>query len=92
MYISTHHITIRFNGSLNYYFAFDIRHTEAESWDCTIPNADIERIFKVKEDGYLYIQGCRITNNKDGIRTVYLMWLLIICRITLLLYDLFDCL
>ena len=71
MYISTHHITIRFNGTLNYYFAFDIRHTEAESWDCTIPNADIERIFKVKEDGYLYIQGCRITNNKDGIRTVY---------------------
>ena len=63
MYISTHHITIRFNGSLNYYFAFDIRHTEAESWDCTIPNADIERIFKVKEDGYLYIQGCWITNN-----------------------------
>ena len=24
-----------------------------------------------KEDGYLYIQGHRITNNKDGIRTVY---------------------
>lgn len=71
MYRSTHHITMKFNGSLNYYFAFDIRYKEAESWDCTIPNADVERIFEVKDDGYLYIQGCRITNNKDGIRTAY---------------------
>lgn len=41
---------MKFNGSLNYYFAFDIRYTEAESWDCTIPNADVERIFeKIKQ-------------------------------------------
>ena len=71
MYIHTHHIKMKFNGRLDYSFSFDIRYTEAEMYDCTIPNADLERIFKIKEDGYLYIQGHRITNNKDGIRTVY---------------------
>lgn len=71
MYIATRHVTMRFNGCLDYYFTFDIRYTEAEIWDCHVPNADTERLFKVKEDGYLYIQGCKITNNKDGIRTIY---------------------
>ena len=48
MYIHTHHIKMKFNGRLDYSFSFDIRYTEAEMYDCTIPNADLERIFKIK--------------------------------------------
>ena len=70
MYTAIHHYTMRFNGYLNYYFTFDIRYTEAEAFDGEIRNADIMNIFELKENGYLYIQGCRITNNKDGIRTI----------------------
>lgn len=64
MRAATHHITIKFNGYLSYYFSFDVT-------DCHIYGDKLDDIVKVKEDGYLYIQGCRITNNKDGIRTVY---------------------
>jgi fibronectin type 3 domain-containing protein len=67
----TNHIKMKFNGNLNYSFSFDIRYTEAEMYDSTLPNADLERNLKVKEDGYLYIQGYRITNNKDGIGKIY---------------------
>lgn len=64
MYIATHHITIKFNGCLNYYFSFDVLtyHLCPES---------VDKIVQVKDDGYLYMRGCRITNNKDGINTIY---------------------
>ena len=63
MKVGTHRVTIQFNGCLNYYFSFEIL-------DCHYYGDKIDDIAKVKADGYLYIQGCRITNNKDGIRTV----------------------
>lgn len=71
MYIFTNHIKLTFNGSINRTFNFDIRYTEDEMFDCTLPNPDREKNLQVKDDGYLYIQGWRITNNKDGIGKIY---------------------
>lgn len=63
MKVGTHHVTIQFNGALNYYFSFEIL-------DCAYYPEQIDKIAQVKADGYLYVQGCRITNNKEGIHTV----------------------
>ena len=71
MYAFTHHVKLKFTGHLNYSFNFDIRYTEDEMYNCTLPNADIKRIFKIDEDGYLYINGYRITKNKDSINAIY---------------------
>ncbi len=71
MYRFTHHVKLNFIGSLNYSFEFKIRYTEDEIYDSTIPNADRDRIFQVDEFGYLFIDGRRITNNKDGIAVIY---------------------
>ncbi len=71
MYVFTHHVKLKFIGRLNHSFTFDIRYTDDEMYDTSLPNADLAKIFKVKEDGYLYINGYRITNNKDGIRAIY---------------------
>ena len=70
MYALIHHVTMKFNGCLKYEFTFDIRYTEDEMYDCLIPNADIKKNFQVRDDGYLYIQGRKITNNANGIRTI----------------------
>ncbi len=71
MYALIHHVTMKFNGCLMYEFTFDIRYTEDEMYNSFIPNADVEKYFQVRDDGYLYIQGRKITNNVDGIRTIY---------------------
>ena len=64
MYCATHHVTITINGYLNYYFSFDIP-------DCNRYPDEVKKIAKIKDDGYLYVQGCKITNHPDGIRTIY---------------------
>lgn len=64
MYIATHHITIKFNGVLNYHFSFDVP-------TYSLRPEVVEEIAQVRSDGYLYLRGCRITNNKDGINTIY---------------------
>jgi hypothetical protein len=71
MYSFTNHIKIKFIGRLNYTFKFDIRYTEEEMYDCTLPNADLERNLKIDEDGYLRIQGYRITDNQRSIGKIY---------------------
>lgn len=71
MYRFAHHVKLNFVGSLNYSFEFKIRYSEAEIYDSTIPNADRDRILQVDEFGYLFIDGRKITNNKDGIAVIY---------------------
>lgn len=71
MYRFAHHVKLNFVGTLNYSFNFVIRYTEEELYDSTLPNADRDRIFQVDEYGYLFIDGRKITNNKDGIAVIY---------------------
>lgn len=68
----TQHYKVTFKGYLNHYFSFDV-HNEFGSYyndSGTMPPTDFTK-YVYEKDGYLYIQGCRITNNKDGIRTIY---------------------
>lgn len=69
----TTHYTITFKGALRYYFSFDV-HTSDDpiyiEYGEIPPKTDRDK-YIYEKDGYLYIQGCRITNNKDGIRTLY---------------------
>lgn len=51
------HYTLEFNGSINRIFRFDV---------C---NYNLHEYVYMKDD-YLYIQNCRITNNKEGIHTI----------------------
>jgi hypothetical protein len=66
-----YHYTLKFKGSINRTFKFDVRDTHNPlDWEEGIYN-DLHEYVTEKSDGYLYIQGCRITNNKEGIRTIY---------------------
>lgn len=66
------HYTITFKGALKYYFTFDVHTSDDPIYnECgEVPASDRNK-YIYEKDGYFYIQGCRITNNKDGIRTLY---------------------
>lgn len=53
--------TIKFEGSIRRTFNFETQDYRS----------DLDDFITEKSDGYLYIQGCRITKNKEGIRTIY---------------------
>ena len=57
-----YHYTLKFKGSINRTFKFDVR---------DIIYNDLHEYVTEKSDGYLYIQGYRITNNKEGKKTIF---------------------
>ena len=68
----TAHYTIRFKGALKNYFTFDVHTSNDPIYDeCgEMPPTDRDKYIYLK-DGYLYIQGCKITNNEEGVRTLF---------------------
>ena len=68
----TTHYTITFKGSLQHYFKLDVNRDNDPIYGeaMVMPPTDRNK-YIYEKDGYLYIQGCRITNNKDGIRTIH---------------------
>ena len=66
-----YHYTLKFKGSINRTFKFDVRDTNNPlEWEEGIYN-DLHEYVTEKSDGYLYIQGYRITNNKEGKQTIF---------------------
>lgn len=66
-----YHYKLQFTGSINRTFQFDVRETSNYiDWDNGVYD-DMSKYITEKSDGYLYIQGYRITNNKEGIHTIY---------------------
>lgn len=64
------HYKLVFNGSINRTFRFDVHKSEEElDWVLGF-GTDIEEHIFIKDDGYLYIEGSRITNNENGIRVI----------------------
>ena len=63
--ITHYHLT--FKGHLNQTFEFDVNDAEFEY---NLKYSDSFPKFQVRSDGYLYINGCRITNNESGIKTI----------------------
>lgn len=62
--------TLKFTGAINQTFRFVV--TEESGWDWEDGlQSDRDQFIEKRPDGYLYIQGHRITNNIDGIRTIY---------------------
>lgn len=70
----TTHYTITIKGALRHYFTFDVHTSDDPIYNeyvGEIPPKTDRDIYIYEKDGYLYIQGCRITNNEDGKRTLY---------------------
>ncbi len=63
--ITHYHLT--FKGYINRTFDFDVDESEIPY---TLKYSDEFPKFQVREDGYLYINDCRITNNESGIKTI----------------------
>ena len=68
------HYTITLKGALKHYFTFDVHTSDDPIYNEYVgeipPKTDRDK-YIYEKDGYLYIQGCRITNNEDGKRTLY---------------------
>jgi len=63
--ITHYHLT--FKGYINQSFDFDVNDAE---FMYNLKYSDSYRKFQVRNDGYLYINECRITNNENGIKTI----------------------
>lgn len=66
------HYNLEFKGYINKIFTFDVRRFDRDIYfeSGGETNTDADKYIYEKEDGYLYIQGYKITNNKDGMRTI----------------------
>lgn len=62
--------TLKFTGSINQTFRFIVTEENGEDWEYG-RQSDLDKYVEKRSDGYLYIQGHRITNDIDGIRTIY---------------------
>ena len=63
--ITHYHLT--FKGYINHTFEFDV---DSSEFMYNLKYNDNFSKFQVRNDGYLYINGCQITNNKKGIDTI----------------------
>ena len=62
--------TIVFEGVINKTFKFS-EHISVEPSDWIRgEGTDLSKHVCLKQDGYLYIEGCRITNNPDSIKVI----------------------
>ena len=66
-----YHYTLKFKGSINRTFKFDVYDTSNPlDWDEGRYN-DLDKYIEQKSDGYLYIQNVRITNKAESIHEIY---------------------
>lgn len=65
----TYQYTLKFSGAISRTFQFDVHDTDRWEWDAG-RYSDLDKYIAERSDGYLYIQGCRITNNREGIQTI----------------------
>lgn len=68
----TTHYKITFKGALKNYFSFDVHTSDDPIFhECgEMPPTDRNK-YIYEKDGYLYIQGCKITKNEEGVRTLF---------------------
>ena len=64
------HYNLDFQGSVIAVFKFDVHESYNEyDWDNPF-HTDINK-YIYEKDGYLYIKGCKITNNPKGIEVIW---------------------
>lgn len=63
---------IKFKGAIEKQFSFQVKAYIDYEWDEENPDDwdDLRKYVEVKSDGYLYIQGCKITNDKMSISEI----------------------